>query len=384
MTFSMQIPLLLFLFFFPLLNASDPKLCYSSSCSLAKIDRKINVRFPFRLSPKQPESCGHTGFNLLCTDHQETTLKLPNSETFLVQEIDYLHQRLSLKDPENCLARRLLSFDASGSPFSPLHLLNYAFLSCPKEYVNSSLYGPIHCLGNSTSSFFATPLLLVGSMPTSCKIFKKLLLPVSSPLAYMSGFAGDLNDQNLWLKWDSPNCSVCERKTNSRCGFINNTTSQVQCISSFNSGLHSTSLQVLKVISLSLVGPLIALTFCVGLVMCSSEQVSSQIQHAMVARLTGSVRPQPSEEVITRTGLDDSTIESYKKVELGESRRLPTGSNDTLCSICLSEYATKESVRCLPECEHCFHTECIDAWLKLHSSCPVCRSNPSPAREGCN
>jgi len=77
--------------------------------------------------------------------------------------------------------------------------------------------------------------------------------------------------------------------------------------------------------------------------------------------------PQPSEEV-ARTGLDESTIESYKKVELGESRRLPTGSSDVVCPICLSEYATKETVRCLPECEHCFHTECIDAWLKLHSS----------------
>lgn len=85
-----------------------------------------------------------------------------------------------------------------------------------------------------------------------------------------------------------------------------------------------------------------------------------------------------------RTGLDESTIESYKKVQLGESKRLPTGSNDVVCSICLSEYATKETVRFLPECEHCFHAECIDAWLKLHSSCPVCRSNPSPAREGCN
>lgn len=132
-------------------------------------------------------------------------------------------------------------------------------------------------------------------------------------------------------------------------------------------GLHNTGLQVLKIMCLSLVGPLTALTFCVGLVMCSSERVSSQIQQAVVARLSGSVTSQPSNEV-ARIGLDESTIESYKKVELGESRRLPTGSSDVVCPICLSEYATKETVRCLPECEHCFHTECIDAWLKLHSS----------------
>ncbi|XP_024012998.1 RING-H2 finger protein ATL22 isoform X2 [Eutrema salsugineum] len=343
MTFSKQIPLLLFLFFFPLRTASsDPKPCYTSSCRHGEMDGRINVRFPFWLFPKQPESCGQTGFNLLCTDHQETTIKLPNSGTFLVRDIDYRLQRIRLNDPKKCLAKRLLTFDASGSPFSPLHLLNYVFFSCPREEdVNHSLYKPIHCLG----------------------------------------FAGDLNDQDLWLKWDSPNCSVCEAKANLRCGFINNTTLQVQCVSSVNSGLHNTSLQVLQIICFSLIGPVFALTFCVGLVMCSSQRVSSQIQHAMIS---GSVTPQPSDQVITRTGLDESTIESYKKVELGESRRLPTGSNDVVCSICLSEYATKETVRCLPECEHCFHTGCIDAWLKLHSSCPVCRSNPSPSREMCN
>lgn len=238
MTFSKQIPLLLsiFFFFFPLLKASDPKPCYTASCIHGSFNGKIQVRFPFWLFPKQPESCGHTGFNLLCTNHHETTLKLPNSETFLVRDIDYLQQRIRLSDPKNCLARRLLSFDASESPFSPLHLLNYAFLTCPKDDVNSPPYKPIHCLGNSTTSFIATRLDLVGSMPPSCQIFKKLLLPVSEPIAYMAGFAGDLNDQDLWLKWDSPNCSVCEGRANWRCGSINNITLQVQCFSSVNSG----------------------------------------------------------------------------------------------------------------------------------------------------
>ncbi|XP_010469020.1 PREDICTED: RING-H2 finger protein ATL22 [Camelina sativa] len=387
MTFStQQLPLLLHLIFFffiifPLLNASQPKPCYTSSCGQGYVD----VRFPFSLFPYHPESCGYTGYNLLCTDGGKTALKLPPmSEPFLVREIDYETQRIRLNDPDNCLARRLLNFDASRSPFSPLRPRNYTFLICPKEDNVTASFSAIDCLGNSTSSFFVVQLELVSLMPSSCQIFKTLPLPFSWSVAY-TAFPGGQNSRDLWLKWDSPDCRDCERRTNSRCGFKNNTSLQVQCFSSVNSGLHNTGLQVLKIICLSLVGPLTALTFCVGLVMCSSERVSSQIQHAVVARLSGSVtvRPQPSDEV-TRTGLDESTIESYKKVELGESRRLPTGSNDVVCSICLSEYATKESVRCLPECEHCFHTECIDAWLKLHSSCPVCRSNPSPTHEGCN
>ncbi|OAO92447.1 hypothetical protein AXX17_AT5G33420 [Arabidopsis thaliana] len=190
MTFSKQFPLLLYFFFFfyfPLLNASKPKRCYSSSCG----GNNLDVSFPFWLSPEQSSSCDYPGFNLHC----ETALKLPNSRRFLVQDIK--SQRIHLRDPDNCLARRLLSFDASMSPFSPLHLVNYTFLSCHNENVKSSSLEPIHCLTNST------PSDLTGSMPSSCQTLKTLLLPVSSPLA------GDLNKQDLWLKWDSPDCTGC-------------------------------------------------------------------------------------------------------------------------------------------------------------------------------
>lgn len=230
MTFSKQhfLPLLLFFFFLPLLSASEPKRCYSSSCA----GNSFDVTFPFWLFPNHSSSCGYPGFNLYCTDRHETALNLLNSGPFLVQEIK--SQRIRLNDPDNCLARRLLSFDASQSPFSPLHLLNYTFLICPNQDVKSSSFKPIHCLGNSTTSFFATPLELVGSMPPSCQVFKTLLIPVSSP------FAVDLNDQDLWLKWDSPDCTNCVDFT-PLCGFINNTTLQVKCFAYVDSGTNPVS-----------------------------------------------------------------------------------------------------------------------------------------------
>lgn len=45
----------------------------------------------------------------------------------------------------------------------------------------------------------------------------------------------------------------------------------------------------------------------------------------------------------------------------------------TDCPICLAEFAEGEKVRVLPNCNHRFHLECIDAWLVSHSSCPLCR-----------
>ncbi|MCL7038146.1 hypothetical protein MKW94_028379 [Papaver nudicaule] len=85
----------------------------------------------------------------------------------------------------------------------------------------------------------------------------------------------------------------------------------------------------------------------------------------------------PTVMMVTTVGLDGTTIESYPKITLGESRRIPTP-NDGTCSICLSEYCPKDTVRTIPDCKHCFHAECIDEWLRMNASCPLCRTSPSP------
>ncbi|GLJ38557.1 hypothetical protein SUGI_0786170 [Cryptomeria japonica] len=49
------------------------------------------------------------------------------------------------------------------------------------------------------------------------------------------------------------------------------------------------------------------------------------------------------------------------------------------CSICLSEFAENEVCKLLPNCNHSFHTECIDMWLFSHDSCPLCKTNAHPS-----
>ncbi|CAN6568316.1 unnamed protein product [Malus baccata var. baccata] len=76
-----------------------------------------------------------------------------------------------------------------------------------------------------------------------------------------------------------------------------------------------------------------------------------------------------------QTGMDSQPTLTRIFVRLGISLlAAPT------CAICLSEYLTKETVRCIPECKNCFHADCVDGWLKLNSSCPGCRNNPSPSQ----
>ncbi|XP_031383773.1 putative RING-H2 finger protein ATL69 isoform X2 [Punica granatum] len=79
-------------------------------------------------------------------------------------------------------------------------------------------------------------------------------------------------------------------------------------------------------------------------------------------------------------GMDGPAIELYPKTEVGDSGQLPCPSDNT-CSICLSEYQPKDTLRTIPNCSHYFHARCIDPWLKRNGSCPLCRNRQgSPAK----
>ncbi|KAJ7951205.1 RING-H2 finger protein [Quillaja saponaria] len=77
-------------------------------------------------------------------------------------------------------------------------------------------------------------------------------------------------------------------------------------------------------------------------------------------------------------GLDQSVINSYPRFQYSKDAVGTGNSNSTTCSICLCEYKELEMLRMMPECRHYFHLYCIDAWLKLNGSCPVCRNSPLP------
>ncbi|CAN6336395.1 unnamed protein product [Urochloa humidicola] len=48
--------------------------------------------------------------------------------------------------------------------------------------------------------------------------------------------------------------------------------------------------------------------------------------------------------------------------------------HDGQCAVCLGEMEDGELGRLLPACRHVFHVECIDTWLGVSSTCPVCRT----------
>lgn len=102
----------------------------------------------------------------------------------------------------------------------------------------------------------------------------------------------------------------------------------------------------------------------------------SQIWTFSLRQHENSELPTISQQPVVRvSGLDGPIIDSYPKTMLGESRRLPNPNDDT-CPICLAEYQPKEILKTIPECNHYFHSACIDEWLMLNATCHVCRTSP--------
>ncbi|RVX04092.1 putative RING-H2 finger protein ATL69 [Vitis vinifera] len=119
---------------------------------------------------------------------------------------------------------------------------------------------------------------------------------------------------------------------------------------------------------------LIGISCCI----CGRIRTYARRRHRSDTDFAISIGPLPA---VVMMGLDGPTIESYPKTVLGESMRLPKPSDGT-CPICLSEYQPKDTIRTIPECNHCFHVDCVDEWLKMNPTCPVCRNSPDASSLG--
>ncbi|XP_062196115.1 E3 ubiquitin-protein ligase ATL31-like [Phragmites australis] len=77
-------------------------------------------------------------------------------------------------------------------------------------------------------------------------------------------------------------------------------------------------------------------------------------------------------------GLDRALLESFPTMAYADVKAHKAGNGALECAVCLSEFDGDETLRFLPKCSHAFHTDCIDAWLASHVTCPVCRASLVP------
>lgn len=69
-------------------------------------------------------------------------------------------------------------------------------------------------------------------------------------------------------------------------------------------------------------------------------------------------------------GLDAAAINC---LPLTLHKAAATAGEEAECCICLGVFEDGEKVKILPSCRHCYHSECVDRWLRSQSSCPLCR-----------
>ncbi|CAH1433185.1 unnamed protein product [Lactuca virosa] len=68
----------------------------------------------------------------------------------------------------------------------------------------------------------------------------------------------------------------------------------------------------------------------------------------------------------------DSGVDEGGILAPGTENERPISGEDAVCCICLAKYRDDDLLRELP-CTHFFHTECVDKWLKINASCPLCK-----------
>ncbi|KAK7343958.1 hypothetical protein VNO77_13108 [Canavalia gladiata] len=71
----------------------------------------------------------------------------------------------------------------------------------------------------------------------------------------------------------------------------------------------------------------------------------------------------------------NTSFESYPKLLYSQVEKNNRGGSSMSCSICLGDYKESDMLRLLPDCAHLFHLACVDPWLRLHSTCPICRKS---------
>ncbi|CAN6199816.1 unnamed protein product [Urochloa humidicola] len=66
-------------------------------------------------------------------------------------------------------------------------------------------------------------------------------------------------------------------------------------------------------------------------------------------------------------GLDEKSMAKLPSHEVGKGEALDD------CAVCIAELKAGDKARVLPRCGHGFHVDCVDMWLRSHSTCPLCR-----------
>ncbi|GAB4826237.1 hypothetical protein Ancab_009102 [Ancistrocladus abbreviatus] len=358
--------------------------CIEANCSSSPTTPII--RYPFRLTSLQPESCGYPGFDLHCQGLQ-TVLNLPNHGNFTVQNIDYLQQEIILNDPNNCLPKMFLShpLDLSNSSFHPKYYQSFSLYNCsgpPYYYRNYTNLIMVECLSGSDFTVVVTITSGMESslLPLSCKNW---MADIKVPVNYTAYEDKSANLTGMLLGWGEPNCGQqCERYGR-RCLPASKDGRQFECSGDTGSPV----LKWFGYASLIVVGALLLCGFG-GYVLYvhyysrRNHQMGSNRSQIWQGEMFATMENGVGHGIhqLTTKGSEEQPVESGDlplPLVIDEWRsNLPTD-NEGECRICHEEYQSGESLRFL-RCAHYYHAHCINKWIQkcpTSPRCPACKAS---------
>ncbi|KAK9756066.1 hypothetical protein RND81_01G071000 [Saponaria officinalis] len=128
-----------------------------------------------------------------------------------------------------------------------------------------------------------------------------------------------------------------------------------------------------KVIVISMIVLFFVLAFCFFLSLYAKWYWSRNEDPSIVSWRRQAFRNRTTAQAgARRRGLDRAALQSIPVLMYDPKDFIKEGLE---CSVCISEITKGENIRLLPKCNHGFHVECIDMWLKSHSTCPLCRNS---------
>eukprot|EP00261_Vitis_vinifera_P032762 XP_019074005.1 PREDICTED: rust resistance kinase Lr10-like isoform X2 [Vitis vinifera] len=188
--------LFLFLTLFVEMRGGRDECMTSNRCG----DQGPLIQFPFRLKDR-PHHCGYPGFELSCTENNQTMLDLPVSVKILVKKIAYKSREIIVQDPDNCLARQLRNFNLAASPFYFKFERDFTLFTCSSDKTESYGFQSIPCLSIPGNPVYAvhSSRYVEDTDLSSCR----RLYNASAPEDFM------FIESAFSLKWSKSICGSC-------------------------------------------------------------------------------------------------------------------------------------------------------------------------------
>ncbi|XP_055972517.1 RING finger protein 215 isoform X1 [Sorex fumeus] len=109
---------------------------------------------------------------------------------------------------------------------------------------------------------------------------------------------------------------------------------------------------------------LVAMLLCTGLVVQAQRQASRHSQR----------EPGGQVDLLKRRVVQRLASLKTRRCRLGRAAPGPLEPGAETCAVCLDYFCNKQWLRVLP-CKHEFHRDCVDPWLMLQQTCPLCKFN---------